>query len=210
MDSGLLQRRDGVWQHQGRLASTGRLAALVAQRLDYLPAAERGALELVAVAEPLEHTLLEGLVGSSSLALLEERGLLRVRENGRRLTAHAVHPVHREVLGTSMSRTRRRQHCHALAAALARTGARRREDRQRLAEWRLEAGEPVEPEVLVEVSRHALGARAPQQAVRLAEGALDTGGAPARVALGESLAAAGRRDAAEQAFSGAPEVVVGR
>ncbi|QBI20105.1 hypothetical protein ER308_11375 [Egibacter rhizosphaerae] len=201
LDSGLLYHRDGVWQHRGSLASTGRLAALVEQRLNRLPAAERSALELIAVGEPIEHALLERLVGTSRVVQLEERGLLRIRENGRRRNAHAAHPLHREVLRAGMPHARRRQHCGALAVGLELTGMRRREDRLRLGEWRLEAGGVVEPGVLVEASRGALLAGAPEQAVRLAEGALDTGGAIARIALGEALAGAGRRDAAERAFS---------
>lgn len=209
LDSGLLERRDGVWQHQGSLASTGRLAALVAQRLGRVPTAERAALELIAVADPFEQALLERLVGPSRLAALEERGLLRIHEHGRRRKVHAAHPLHREVLRSNMPHTRRRQHCGALASALTGTGARRREDRQRLAEWRFEAGEAVEPGLLVEASRGALRAGAPQQAVRLAQGALDAGGATARLALGEALTAVGRRDEAAQAFAVAEEQAAG-
>lgn len=201
LDSGLLRRCDSVWHLDARFAELPRLGDLVDARLGHLSDAERAALEVVAVAEPLEAALAEAVVAPGALAGVERRGLLTADRSGRRTRLRLTHPLYGEVLRARTPVLRCRDLHHDLAAALAATGARRREDLLRLAAWRLEAGIAEEPAVLVAGAERAAAARDHVLAERLAQAAVDAGGGlPALRALGEAVLGQGRlADAADLA-----------
>ena len=64
LESGALSNRFGLWRLEGPLLGSSRLQDLIGRRLAGLPAAELEALELVALGDPLELSLLETLVAS--------------------------------------------------------------------------------------------------------------------------------------------------
>lgn len=207
LDSGVLTRHERHWQHRGSLASSARLGALVTQSLKGLEEPERAALELLSIGEPLEHAVLEGLVGRGAVAALEGRGLVVANDDGRQVRIQAAHPLHREVLRARLPRSRRRQICDELVTALNDRELHRPEDRRRLQTWQMEAGGPVEARRLIEASRRARLSGAVDRAVRLSQSALEAGGMGAQLACAEALAAAGQRDDADTMFAGAEKQV---
>lgn len=193
LDSGMLRPCDGVWHLDARFAELPRLGDLVDARLGHLGDAERAALELVAAAEPLEAALAEAVVAPGALAAVERRGLVAADRSGRRARLRLVHPLYGEVLRARTPVLRCRDLHRDLAAALAASGARRREDLLRLASWRLEAGIAEDPDLLVAGAERAAAAHDHVLAERLAQAAVDAGGGlPALRALGEAVLGQGR------------------
>jgi tetratricopeptide (TPR) repeat protein len=86
----------------------------------------------------------------------------------------------------------------SLAEETEATGARRREDLLRVATWRLAAGEPGPPDVLVAAARRALAAFDFALAERLARAAAGTGGFEATHALADALVGLGRFGEADE------------
>lgn len=196
-ETGRLAQRHGVWSWRGEWAAGTRLGELVADRLAGLGAAERSAMERIAVGEPLPSDLLAGDVDPATTTALEGRGLVALgRESGRGVL-HTAHPLYGETLRAAIGPLRRAEICRELAAALAAAGTRCRDDRLRLALWQLEAGEPADPAALLDGGARARALFDHGQCERLARAALDAGGgAAAETLLGDALYWQGRHDEA--------------
>jgi hypothetical protein len=67
VEAGALRRVEGRWSAPGGLPVSTRLSALVAERIGGLPEAEREALELVVLGEPLDLDDVESLVPLAAL-----------------------------------------------------------------------------------------------------------------------------------------------
>lgn len=196
--AGTLAVVSGVWSHIGPLGGTARLDDTVGARLDTFGPDAAGVLELLAVAGRLGLRIVEKLVDPSVVARLEEAGLLRVVEDGRRLHVEAGHPLYAEVVGHRMSRSRRRAVAAALVAALEATGGRRSDDTLAMGCWLLEAGGGGDASTFARAAAEADRRGDPRLAERLARAALgagDTG--EAMLVLGESLRGQGRNAEAE-------------
>src|SRR6186997_61591 len=113
----------------------------------------RLALELVALGEPLGVELLATLVDAGDIEVLEQRKVVDLRSDRRRLEVWLSHPLHGEVIRAEMPRMRRRALLRMLADATATSGSRRPGDVLRLALWRLELGDSNDPELLLEGAR---------------------------------------------------------
>jgi DNA-binding CsgD family transcriptional regulator len=144
------------------------LSDLVEQRLSGLDADERRALDLIALAEPLGIDLAIQIVGEDALNRLDEHGLLQVVIAGSRVELRPAHPLYGEALRQRPITLRRRTDLLALIRAVQDLGARRRDDRVRLAMWQLAAGEPVDPEVLLRAAVAAQQGVDDLEAIRLA------------------------------------------
>ena len=204
LESGAIERRDGVWHQSGPLVDAATLPTIVAARIDRLPTDLRAAAELVALCEPVSAELLEALLTPDVIARLEEERLLTAREEGRRRGIGLAHPLYAECLRATAPPLRARRHHRRLAEALTHTGARRQGDRVRLAVWRLEAGIHDDPDLLLEAAGRAARAFDHDLAARLALAAHDAGGGlRARLAL---LSARAHQGAAGEAVSEAAEL----
>ncbi len=197
LERGELAEDGGVWRWRGEPVVGTRLAELVGARVDDLGAAERAALEVVAVGAPVEAGLLEA--GEAvAVEALERHELVEWRADRRRRLADVAHPLHGEVVRAGMGRTRREAILRRLADAVEARGARRRTDVPRVAVWRLDSGGRGDPALFERAAGHALAALDNPLAERLARAALDCGGGfGARLALGRALAGTGRADEAE-------------
>lgn len=153
--AGSLVEEGDVWRLAGPLAVSSRLADLVEVRLGRLDDAAYGALELVTLGEPLGVGLLEPLVGAEAVETLEQRGLVRVRADARRLEVWLAHPLYGEVVRSRMGVLRARNVLRRLADAVEARGGRRRGDLLRIATWRLESGSPADAAVLAAAARQA-------------------------------------------------------
>lgn len=173
VESGGLRAVDGVWVPGGSLAASSRLTAVVERRLAGLADAERDALETVVLGEPVDLDLLLTLVAGEAVETLEQRGLVRIEQLGGRSTVIAGHAVYSEVLRETMPELRRRRVLSRLADGLTAAGNEGGIELVRAAVWRLDAGEPVGPDLLVPAARQAARLFDPALAARLARLAVD-------------------------------------
>jgi DNA-binding CsgD family transcriptional regulator len=212
-----LRREGGVWRMTGPLVAASTLPATIEARLERLPPAVRAAAELLALAEPIDAVLLERVLTAELIAALEEEKLLgEVDDSGGLRRVGLTHPLYGEALRATMPPMRARRHRRALAeaaeaaeaAGTAETaesaGVAERQDRVRVALWRLDGGLPVDPRRLVEAAREAAGRLDHELAGRLAQAAVAAGGGfEAALALLPELPYQGR---GEQALALADEL----
>ena len=116
-DAGTLTEHDGVWHLVGPVQPTPSFEDLVAERLRGLDEAHHHAAELLAVACEIALDALAGVVGHDVLEDLEHRGLLKVRESGRRSAVSLAHPLFAEVLLRQLPSLRARRLRRELADA---------------------------------------------------------------------------------------------
>ncbi|MFB7136301.1 LuxR C-terminal-related transcriptional regulator [Streptomyces sp. NPDC056237] len=197
-----------VWRWRGPVGLSMELTDLVGHRMGQLGPDEQRAAELLAFGEPLDAAVLEHLAGPAVVEALDRRGLLLGEEDGRRTRLRPAHPLYGEVLRRGCPPHRRRRHCRELAAAVERTGLRRREDIVRLGAWQLAAGDHSDPRLLLAAAAHAIRTLDFALAARLAEAACEAGGGePSRRALATALGHAGNGVRAEEVHSGLPQTL---
>jgi DNA-binding NarL/FixJ family response regulator len=153
--AGVLQRVEGVWRWQGPWVLAPRLIELIHQRLGQLEPNERDVLESLALAEPIGPDLLSRLTSAEALEAVEAKGLCWAEPMGKRVLVHLVHPLYGEVLRAGMPVLRARRRQRQLAEVVEQTGARRADDRLRVATWRLASGSTVSPKVLLAAAMRA-------------------------------------------------------
>jgi DNA-binding NarL/FixJ family response regulator len=188
---------------EGRVALAGeggqeRLRDLVEERLRLIEPRWRSALEVVAVGEQVPLDAAERLIHPADLEALERRGLVAIVGTGPTEVLQVGHPLHGEVVAAGVPRLRRRAILHDLVEAV---GDDARFDRLRLATWRLESGDPGDPEQLIGLARDAMARLDHRLAERLAVAAGGTGRADAGRLLGEALAGQARIEASEAVLS---------
>jgi DNA-binding CsgD family transcriptional regulator len=194
--TGALQQRDGRWRHESDAPVwTARLHALVATRLRGLSPEEREVMELVAVGGTVPFRLLCTIVELDLLVELARRRLLAVDA----VKVEMDHPIITETLLATMGPERATSARLRLAAALERHPDDH--DLITIAQLRLDAGHPVDSELLLEALDAALVSRLPQVAERFARVACQVAPGPSlRMRLVESLAMQGRWEEAEEQF----------
>ncbi|MFF4229459.1 LuxR C-terminal-related transcriptional regulator [Streptomyces sp. NPDC001820] len=172
LSSGTLTTYNGVSRLQELPVGTGRLAELIEARLTSAGPEGRDALEVLALAAPLELRLAEDQIPAATLERLEAGGLIQVRSDRCRHQVDLAHPLHGEVLRRRIPRLRRRRLLLRQSELLESLGARRRDDPLRIATWRLEATGTADPELLLRAAALARYAFDYGQAARLARAAL--------------------------------------
>ncbi|MCW3815498.1 LuxR C-terminal-related transcriptional regulator [Micromonospora sp. DR5-3] len=173
---GELRRTYGIWKWTGRLELAPNLTDLIDIRIGQLTPGVRSVVELVAFGEPLGLQLLEKAVDPTDVEVAEERGLITLVHDDRRLNVRLAHPLYGEVMRRQcpVSRTRRLQ--ATLAGLLEQVGKRRRDDLLRVAVWRLDSGTAQDPALLLDAAAQAFGRYDVPLATRLARAALDADG----------------------------------
>ncbi|WP_431899747.1 LuxR C-terminal-related transcriptional regulator [Nonomuraea sp. bgisy101] len=199
--AGMLADSGGVWRWRGPLSITPSLRDTIAGRVGELTPDEREVLELLAYGEPLGADLLSSLASAAAVERLEDRQLVTVELEGRRLQVRLGHPLYGEVIRHGCGTLRARKLLRKLADAVAASGLRRREDVLRVAVWRLDSGAASDPELLLAACDLARMVRDLELAERLARAAGD--GFRARLALGSILFYADRYAESEEAFAAA-------
>ena len=200
LDSGKLTRAAGVWRWDGAIVASPRLVELIEARLGRMDSEVLELLELLALGEPIGVHVFERLAEPQALAAADRKGLLMTDEAGRRVQVRLAHPLYAEVIGARVSALRARRVYRQLAEAVEATGARRLDDRLRVATWRLEAGESGSstPGQLMGAARLAMGMFDFRLAERLARAAAAAGGeVDAERVVGLALVGQGRPDDAE-------------
>ncbi|MBY8872410.1 LuxR C-terminal-related transcriptional regulator [Micromonospora sp. PLK6-60] len=173
---GELHQTYGVWTWTGRLELAPNLTELIDTRVGQLSSGVRTVVELVAFGEPLGLQLLNEAVEPTDVETAEERGLISVIQQDRRVNVRLAHPLYGEVLRRRcpVSRTRRLQ--ARLADLLEKAGKRRRDDLLRVAVWRLDSGTAQDPALLLDAAVQAFTRYDVPLATRLARAALQADG----------------------------------
>lgn len=194
-----LRERDGVWRWSGQAQLSQGLRQLVGVQMGELSESMCEVVDLLALGEPLEVTILERLASRDALEDVEERGLATVERNGRRLHARLAHPLYGETRRTTIGVLRARRLRGHLAAALTDTGARRGDDTLRKALLLLDSDLKLDPQLLVAAARSASQRGDLHLAERLARAAVDEGGGfDSRLQLAYTLTWLDRGDDADR------------
>nr|BFE88972.1 hypothetical protein GCM10020093_115730 [Planobispora longispora] len=203
--SGVLEESGGLWRWGGSASMTPSLRETVAARIGELAADERRVLELLAYGEPLGADLLAAMVGVPAVERLEDRRLVTVTRDGRRLQVRLAHPLR----GGDPLRVRPAARArHAARAGRGGLGGGDAAARGRAAGGRLAAGRRSggDPRLLTAACERARAVRDLALAARLGRAAVAAGGGPrAHMTLGWVLHYSDRYDEAEEEFLAAWE-----
>jgi DNA-binding CsgD family transcriptional regulator len=206
LDSGAVERQDGRWALVGELGPSARISELVGARVQGLGDDERRALDIVAQAEPLSLRFATELVNAAALIGLERRGLVVMREDGKRRELWLSHPFYADVVRAAAGSLLAGSIKSDLATVTQATGMRRRVDLIRVATWQLEAGRG-DPELLLSAAHETYRARDMAGTARLAAGAWDVQpDATSGYLLGTAIGFMGRHDEADAILSAATEL----
>jgi DNA-binding CsgD family transcriptional regulator len=193
--AGSLREVGGVWRLRGSAGMPPRLLDLIERRLETLDRDARAALDVVAFAERIELDQVCELVDNEALERLEKEGFVEVIDEGGQPLVVLTHPVYGDAVRATMPVLRRRRLCGAIADKIEAAGMTRPGDVVRVAAWRLDAGSPVNPELLTTAARRAYLANDFEVAERLATAARAAGvGVAAGLVLAESALFAGRHE----------------
>ena len=171
-----------------------RLRELVEERLRLIEPRWRTALEIVAVGQQVPLEAAQRLIHPLDIEALEQRGLVEIVGAGGAEIVQAGHPLHGEVLAAGVPRLRRRALLRDLVDAV---GDVTWFDHLRLATWRLESGDPGDPDELLGLAREAMGRLDHRLAERLATAAGGVTRPEAGRLLGEALAGQSRIEESE-------------
>jgi DNA-binding CsgD family transcriptional regulator len=202
LESGVLASELGLWHLKGSLSHSPRLRDLIEERLTGLNAQEREALELVALGEPINLTLLERLVPLDALEQLERRGLLDVLGGDAGPELRLNHPFYGDVLRAQLPSLRRILLSRSLADAADEDDVVDGRDALRVAVWRLEGGGGGRIEITQAAARTALRMDDYSLAVRLSRSVWDQSpSVDTAIVLGEALDFLGRCREADEVLA---------
>src|SRR5437667_410148 len=153
--SGSLTDERGIWRLQGSLAASPRLTELVGMRLGTLDDAERDALEVVSVGEPVALETTVALASRECIDRLEARALVEIEAEGNARQVRMAHPLYGEVLRADLTSGRYERICRLLADAVEDAGELSAEDALRVAVWRLESGDTEHAGLLMIAAQQA-------------------------------------------------------
>jgi DNA-binding CsgD family transcriptional regulator len=156
LENGTLRRDDSeVWALAADLQPSALLVRLIQARVDRLTHAEREALELIALGEPLDVDTMEELLAPGVAQSLERTGFINARSDERGVEVRMAHPIYGDVIRAALPTLRARAIARALAALTESRDSGSTEDVLRIGRWRLIGGGGSAPELL----RAALAAR---------------------------------------------------
>ena len=166
---------------------------MVTARLGALSETERHALELTALGEPLAQPALDQLADADAIEVLEDRGLITSRMDGRRLQVCLAHPVYGDVLRAGINPRHQRLLARELTEA---AGGRRQDDTLLMASLGLVSGEGS-AELLLAGAKAACERRDYELTEQLARAAMENGeGFEARLLAAEAAHRSGRHEQA--------------
>lgn len=204
VEAGTLAHVGGQWQLHGDPVGTPALRDLIRARLRNLDVEERDAVERLALCEPLGIDEFVRPGAPEALAELELRGMVRVDESGHGIAITLAHPQYAGAVRESLPRIRAISLLAEQADVVA-NGPMTVVDELRIAMWRLDAGRPSDPELLIRSADLARRAHDHRTAERLASAAIGAGATDASAHLmhGDLLWSLGRGEEALAALANA-------
>jgi DNA-binding CsgD family transcriptional regulator len=193
-EGGGLRQQHGLWRlSRDQPVVPPHLAELVAKRVATLDVESRTALELVALAEPLEAGLLETAASPIAMEELEELGFIRLSAEDRRHVARIAHPLHSDLIRNGIPALRARRLLRLLSARLRDTGCRRSGDALRLAVWQMNSGDTADAGLFTRAADEAAARGDWRLTDRLAQAAWAAAeGVPAGIRIAEAAFKQGR------------------
>jgi len=176
VERGALRDEGGLWRLRETTLVTPGLAELVAVRMGALSEPVRDVVDILAVDEPLDVSLLGVLTDPAAVEQAEEQGIVEVGRDGSRLQARLAHPLFGEVRRTEMGRLRARRLRARIATALAATADRGPEDTLRRAVLMVDSDLEPDPAVFTAAAEQAACLTDLPLARRLGKAAVDAGG----------------------------------
>ncbi|UOQ88235.1 LuxR C-terminal-related transcriptional regulator [Agromyces endophyticus] len=174
VETGTLVRAGEHWQLEGDPVGTPALRDLIRARLRGLGPEERDAIERLALCEPLGIDEFVRPGAPEALAELELRGMIRVDESGHGIAITLAHPQYAGAVRESLPRIRAISLLIEQADVVER-GPMTVVDELRIAMWRLDAGRPSDPDLLIRSADLARRAHDHRTAERLAAAAIGAG-----------------------------------
>ncbi len=174
LESGNLHQSDGHWQLARAPEGTPALRDLILARTRNLDPEQRDVLERLAVCQTLEIGEFTRPDAATALAELESRGMIRVDESGHGVAITLAHPHYAAAVRASLPRIR------AIAllieqADIVSSRTMHAADELRVALWRLDAGRPADPDLLLRSATLARSAGDHRTSARLVAAAIDSG-----------------------------------
>jgi DNA-binding CsgD family transcriptional regulator len=199
--SGAVVEHHGLWTLSGPLSGNQRLLSLIADQLRQLSDSERSAVEVIALAEPLEAVIVSRLVHPSVIASLRNRGLVVGSEGESDTQLRLIHPLFGETVRQTISEGQRQRTISALAEALGVLHEAEADMLLRVAVWGTAAKSQLHPELLMRAAAIARS-RSTDSAIRLLHAALEAGApASASLDLAMVLTMAGRNEEATEVLA---------
>jgi DNA-binding NarL/FixJ family response regulator len=197
LESGDLERRDGLWCWSGRVRGGARLTALISHRVDRLSDAERRLIEFIALLDPLPLLIAEELVGRDVIASCAKSDVIVIDETERGL--RLLHPLYDGVVWAGLPFLTRQTRLSELETAIAAVDPDPPPAQVvRLAVLHTDLGEPAPAELLARGARIASDRADPVLAERLALAAIatDPTSFDTRLTLAQALGSQSRHEEA--------------
>jgi DNA-binding CsgD family transcriptional regulator/tetratricopeptide (TPR) repeat protein len=202
LDGATLQAASGIWRWRGPIGVGRGLRDLIQDAFRGLDDAEREALLLVALGEPLPSGMLAELVEQSVVVELAARGLLTATGLGEAAEVRLGHPLYGEVLRADCPALVRMDLMRRLVRTSYAADERNGVQLRRMGVWALHAGVELPAVTLAAAAREALGSGDPENALLLAEAAIAREGAFApELTRALALHDLGRFEAADSALA---------
>jgi DNA-binding CsgD family transcriptional regulator len=192
--SGSISEHHGLWTVSGTLESEPRLRTLIADQIERLSPAERSAVEVIALSEPLDAPIVDLLVPAQVIASLQGLGLVVGVDGETGPGVRLVHPLFGEAARHAITDSGRRDAIGALARAMNVSDQTDAETLLRVALWGAAADCSLDVDLLVRAAAVSR-TRSVESQINLLQAAL-VAGAPAAVSLdlAQALTMAGRVD----------------
>jgi DNA-binding CsgD family transcriptional regulator len=190
--SGAIIRSHELWRLDGELPVGAGVAELIRAGLTDFDADEMQAVELLAIAEPLQLDIAQIEISAPVIDSLERRRIVALQQTVDGPVLTLGHPLYGEVIRAGIAPYRLRRLRLALIDAIHRAPSPGPREVLRSALWRVELGEAAGPDELLATARLARSFSA-TTAERLARAAYEAGGSVAAlVVLAETLIMHGR------------------
>lgn len=157
VDSGRLSFNSGTWRWRDGAAVSPTLAELITTQLGTLTDATGEVLDLLAVGEPMDGTMLERLTSPDAVKEMHSRGLIEMTMDERDVIVRLAHPLYGEVRRTTSNPLQLRRLRGRIATALTADQAATPAALLRRALLRLESDLPPDPELFFAATAAALG-----------------------------------------------------
>ena len=176
--AGRLTRRGGAWAWTGLPVVSPTLIDLIESQVGLVPGAVLEAVDLVAVAEPLDVGVLSALVDMSAVEDAERRGLVNVTPTAGGAVARIGHPLYGEIRRDKAGPLRLRRLRGRVASALAERADPQHNDIVRVGVLWLDSDLPPDAALLFHAARGAFLRFDLRLAERLADASVRAGYPP--------------------------------